>query len=289
MYIYIYVYLCICNWCNLDDSLCSLLCPSVCAIFSWPTESMIFRGHFPQKSPMISGSFAKRDLRLMASYASSPPDMSYHGPTESMIFRGPIYLYIYIYIYIYMYVYSVRAIEVSRCRLDVPLFIYIIYIYTYICILSSCNLDVPLRVTCPFIYTCMCTYMYIYIHIYIKFVHFKYTGWRRPIGCLIFKGHFLQKSPMISGSFAKRDLRLKASYASLPPAMSLRSFSAKEPYDEWLFCEKRPASQGIFATRYVASVCAMFPWLLEFVIFRGVISVYIYTYIRVYVCEVGAI
>jgi len=40
------------------------------------------------------------------------------------------------------------------------------------------------------------------------------TEWRRPTGCLIFIGHFPQKSPMISGSFAERDLQLEPSYTS---------------------------------------------------------------------------
>jgi len=42
------------------------------------------------------------------------------------------------------------------------------------------------------------------------------TGWRRPMGCLICIGHFPQQNPIIGVSFAKRDLHLKASYASLP-------------------------------------------------------------------------
>jgi len=36
-------------------------------------------------------------------------------------------------------------------------------------------------------------------------------------------GRFPQKSPIISGSFAKRDLQLKASYASLPPCSKHKS------------------------------------------------------------------
>jgi len=37
------------------------------------------------------------------------------------------------------------------------------------------------------------------------------------MGCLILINHFPHKSPIISGSFAKIDLQLKASYGSSPP------------------------------------------------------------------------
>jgi len=43
------------------------------------------------------------------------------------------------------------------------------------------------------------------------------TGCCGVIWCLIFIGHFQQKSPMIGGSFAKKDLQLKASHESSPP------------------------------------------------------------------------
>jgi len=94
IYIYINIYIFVCiymyafHMCarHEQDRYTHVLHIFVClnTLYTWihvtvwrrPIGCLIFTGRFPQKSPVISGSFAGNDLQLKAPYGSSPPCIS---------------------------------------------------------------------------------------------------------------------------------------------------------------------------------------------------------------------
>ena len=128
-----------------------------------------------------------------------------------------MYVYMYVCVYVCMYVRVYLYINV-RTHVKKPL-VHTHATDTHTHTHTYTHTLMPQTLSCVHLWMRVCVNVYMCVHMWTNnsFVHTPQVlfsvhtcisyGWR-PIGCLIFIGHFPQKSPTITVSFAENDLQL---------------------------------------------------------------------------------
>jgi len=142
-----------------------------------------------------------------------------HTHTHTQMY---LWWYLYIYLYIYKSSFCQRAWLFPDMCVDRPLTRTRTrthahahaHTHIFALVLQARTLKPDAVSTLTHSHTHILTHSYIWNH------HgHENTEWPRPIGCFIFIGHYPQKSPIISGSFAQNNLLLHSSYCIHRPAV----------------------------------------------------------------------
>jgi len=246
------------------------------------TRFFILIGHFPQKSPIIIGSLAQRDLQIKVSYASSPPC---RGPLQVQVCFGgtstnkrqalftslwciPFWFLRIIVIYtIFVFLSDVGDsdglegfalwVKVNAKGLTGSRELKTSWIHALSLQVLSLQ-DTATRCNMLRHAALHCSTQSPQAYANSRRAGFLGATRQRQdirttmdaLSCLIFIGLFSQKSPILIGPFAKRDRCLVATRQRQDiqttmhrmPYLYRYRFFTKEPYDYWLFCETWPMS-----------------------------------------------